>query len=257
MEEISNMSAILLLYLFIFFKYLFYAIKFFDMQFITATLMIVLLSWINMSADKIPDEIKDSGKFMGHIMFISVCFSMFSEIINAIYCIIFRYGFVNTIIILHVFFLVSMSGLINIFKEKIKFYLSKSHLGNMILNGLNYYYNTYIVTKKYNERIMEIIKYYFNNYVWYYTKIIFSKFVKINVELSDNQQFKIVKNKMNNKYESIKQFAVEKMIQPYVMSSIQSALEKDPFSLGTLLNDPVKNGQDGTRRDFDSGSSIP
>ena len=228
-QEISNISAVLLLYIFIFFKYLFYAVSYFNIQFIMATIMISLLSWINITHDSIPEESKQTAKFIGHTMFISVCFSLLNEMLLFVYSKIFYYGFANTIILFYMGSLIAMSKLATIFKDKITFYFSKSHLGNFILISLNYYYNTYIIAKKYNQKIIKLFKYYFNNYVWTYVGIIAKKFLKINVELSDNQEFNIVKKKFNQQCSNIKQIVIERAVQPYFIKTLQESLLRDPF----------------------------
>lgn len=229
MQEISNISTVLLLYIFVFFKYIFYASSYFSLQFIMGTIMIGLLSWINISHNKITEESRQTGKFIGHTMFINVCFSLFNEAISFIYSKIFYYGFVNTIILVYIVFLIAMSKLTSTFKAKIRSRMSKSNLGNTILNLINYYYNSFIVTKKYNEKIVKVCKYYFNNYIWVYSKIVLSKFIKINNELGDNKEFNSVKKKINDQCSNIKQIVIERAVQPYFIKSLQESLTNDPF----------------------------
>lgn len=229
MQEISNISTILLLYIFIFFKYIFYSVNYFNIQFIMATIMIVLISWINISHDNISEESHQTGKFIGHIMFINVCFSLFGEIISFIYSKIFYYGFINSIILIYITSLITMSKLTNTFKEKIQSCLLKSNIGSTILNCLNYYYNTYIITKKYNKKIIDLCKYCFSNYIWIYSKIVLGKFIKINNELGNNKEFNIVKKNFNDKCSNIKQIVIEHAVQPYFIKTLQESLIKDPF----------------------------
>jgi hypothetical protein len=191
---------------------------------------------MNIIGDKLTNELKDIGKFLGHAMFVSVCFSLVCGFISLIYGIIFYFGFVNTMITINIICMLSMSSLVNLFKQELVRYFSKSNIGNKILELLNYYYNTYIISKKYCDKIAIFSKYIFQNYVWMYTKIIFNKFMKINNELCDNKQSIVVKNKLDVKYSNAKNYFVEQIVQPYFIKSFQDALENDPFSLMNPLN---------------------
>lgn len=237
-QELSNKTTILLVYIFIFTKYLFFSNSFFDVQFLISTMLVVLLTWMNIVSDKLSNEAKNIGKFLGHSMFLSICFSLVCGFISIIYNIIFYFGFVNTIIIGNIVCMMLMSGLVKLFKEEILLYLTKFTIGNKILDLMNYYYNTYIISKKLYEKTLEFIGYIFKKYIWEYSKIVFRKFMKINNELCDNDQSILVKKKLDNKCSNTKNYVIEQIVQPYFIESFQNALTNNPF---LLLNQNNKN----------------
>jgi len=186
---------------------------------------------MNLLADRLSDKLKDIGKFLGHTMFISVCFSVVSGFISLIYNIVFVYGFVNTIVAVYFLSTFLMSSIINMFARQLIESISQSNIGSKFLDLLNYYYNTYIVSKKIYERVKIFLKKIARNYVLFYCKIIMNKFIKINNELSDNQQSKLIKSKIDNKCSSTKNYIIEQIVQPYFIRSFQAALEKDVFEM--------------------------
>ena len=240
-QELSNMATIVFVYFFIFVKYLFLSNSYLDMQFITSSLLVVLLSWMNTCPDKLTNEMKDLGKFLGHAMFISVCISLVCGFISFIYNILFYFGFINTIIVLNISCMFLMSNLVSVFKQDLNEKLSKSNIGNKILDLITYYYNTYIVSKKLGQKILEYIKIFIKDYLWVYIKIIYNKFIKINKELSNNSQSKIVKTKLDDKYSNAKNYITEQVAQPFFIKSFQSALGNDPFAMANLNKEIVTN----------------
>jgi len=230
-NELSNTVTIFLLYLFIFLKYVFFSEYLFDIQFFVSNLLMLLLTLMNLLADRLSDKLKDIGKFLGHTMFISVCFSVVSGFISLIYNIVFVYGFVNTIVAVYFLSTFLMSSIINMFARQLIESISQSNIGSKFLDLLNYYYNTYIVSKKIYERVKIFLKKIARNYVLFYCKIIMNKFIKINNELSDNQQSKLIKSKIDNKCSSTKNYIIEQIVQPYFIRSFQAALEKDVFEM--------------------------
>ncbi|XWV26572.1 hypothetical protein QJ857_gp0495 [Tupanvirus soda lake] len=240
MQELSNMTTIFLMYFFIILKNLLFSNSFFDMQFMASTLLVTLSSTIMFYPERLTNEMKDIGKFLGHAMFISVCFSLVCGFISMIYNILFYFGFVNTIICLNIICMFFMSSMVQMFKQQINDKLSKSNVGNKILNAINYYYNTYIISKKLGKKIMDFSKFVVLNYVWVYCKIVFYKFLKINNELSENTQSQIVKTKLDNKYSGVKNYISEEVIQPFFIKSFQSALESNPFA---VINNIDKDNQ--------------
>ncbi|XWV25310.1 hypothetical protein QJ856_gp0460 [Tupanvirus deep ocean] len=239
-QELSSMTTIFLMYFFIFVKNLLFSYNFFDMQFFASTLLVILLSIINFCPERLTNETRDIGKFLGHAMFISVCFSLISGLVLMIYNVIFYFGFVNTIISLNMVFMFLMSSMVQMCKEQINDKLSKSNIGNKILNLINYYYNTYVVSKKLGNKLGDFVKLIMMNYVWVYCKIVFNKFLKINNELSENSQSQIVKTKLDNKYSDAKKYFSEEVIQPFFIKSFQSALENNPFA---VINGNDKDNQ--------------
>jgi hypothetical protein len=195
-----------------------------------STSFIVIVNWIKLNADKLSDEIKDMGTFLGHMMFISICFSIISSFISFIYGILFYFGFSNTIIFVKIVCVLLMSGLLPKYKEQLNEKLTKSNIGRKILEFINYYYNTYVVSKKIYEKIIEFVKFIIKKYVWVFCKIIFHKFIKINNELSNNSQSKIVKSKLDEKYDNAKKYIIDQVIQPMVMKQFQHVLDSDPFT---------------------------
>lgn len=238
-RDLSNITTIIMIYFFIFLKYLFFSKSYFDMQFFASSLLIGILVWINMAKNIISDKTKNIGKFMGHSLFISVCFSLVCSFISLIYNIIFFFGFVNTIVMVNIICMLLMSGLTNLFKTNMFEYLTKSNIGNKILDMSNYYYNTYIMPKKYTEKIMNLMRHIAYNYIWVCVKIMFNKFIKINSELSDNNQSENVKNNIDIKLSNAKHYFIEQILQPYFIKSFQDALENDPFMLANSSNNEI------------------
>jgi hypothetical protein len=230
-QELSNMTTIVFVYILIFLKFLFFSNTYFDLQFFTSSLLIVLLIWINMRTDKLTNEMQDFGKFLSYVMFISICFSLVCGLFSFVYNILFYFGFVNTIIIINTICMFLMSELVPLFKHNLNEKLTKSNIGNKILSMITYYYNTYIVSKKLGQKILDYINFFVIQYVWTWCKFIFSKFIKINEELSNNSQSKIIKTKLNNKYSDAKNYIIEQIVQPFFIESFQNALKNDPFDI--------------------------
>ncbi len=228
-------NTILTIYLLILIKYIWISDSYFDVQFVMSTLFMIIINWIKINGDRLTDEIKDVGKFLGHIMFISVCFSIICGVVSFIYSILFYFGFSNTVIFFKIICVFLMSGLLPMYTKQLNEKLSKSNIGTKILQCINYYYNTYVVSKKIYERVINYGKHLLKNYVWVYCKIFFNKFMKINAELSDNKQSLIVKSKLNDKYTDAKNYINDQVIQPIVVNSVQNILNTDHFA-GMNLN---------------------
>ena len=234
-ERPSNGEILTYIYLFILLRYFLWSDNYFDMQFIVSTILIGLMMWIYRSVDnkEYTEETKQIIKFLAHMMFISLVFSLLCDVISIIYGIIFYFGFVNTMVIGNIIVMSAMAGLVDIFKDKISKYLSRTHIGNWLMDMMNYYYNTYIVSKKIYETIILIFKYVLVNYVWYAIKFIFNKFVSINSEFSANNNSELVKKKLNNKCNGTKDYFFNQIMQPYIVSSLTSTINSNAFSLDT------------------------
>lgn len=242
-QEMSNMATLLTIYFLILIKYIFISDNYFDIHFIMSTLFIIIINWIKLAKNKgkTVDKIKDIGKFLTHVMFISFCFSIICNVISFIYGILFYFGFSNTIIFFKILCVFFMSDLIPMFKKQLNEKLSKSNIGTKILEGINHYYNTYVISKNIYEHVIEYGKYILKNYIWVYCKTIFNKFLEINNELAENSQSTIVKSKINDKYNDAKKYITNQVIQPMVMESFQSVLESEPFANIDLTNIDLTN----------------
>ena len=238
---IEELQSIIAMYVFILIKYLLFATSFFDVQFIIASLLMMLLVWLNYYTGTLSNETEDKCKFLCHSMFVSVCMSLVCNFISLIYGVLFYFGFVNTIITVNIVSMFLMSELKKNISESVTSYLSKSTYGTKFLELINYYYNEYILSTNIYETVVSYVKYFLVNYVWVFIKSLYDKFMKINSSLCDNEQSKTVKNKLDNRYASTKNYIIEDVVQPYCIKSFQDALENQAFQLENQTFPPETN----------------
>lgn len=218
--------SILYLYCTIFLKYWYLSTDYFDTQFILSNLLMGILTWINF--DNINNEMRETGKFISHSIFISICLSLIGNFIFFIYSIIFYFGFVNTIILTNIFGMCLLSE----FFIKIKNYLINHLLKYKWIFEPFYCLSKYIW-------IPELINNYsniFTQYVWpnciVVLKALFDHFMKINKYLSDNKESKIVKDKISKKYYDTMEYII--------FYNIRSSFASPKFqNMPTIL--PYKN----------------
>lgn len=237
-KRISNVVLIFLLYFVVFIKYSFFSESFFDIQFVMPSLLMISILFINLFSSKLNDNAKDIGKFLCHILFVLICFTLLCSFISLLNNIFFYFGFVNTIIVINAICLFFISGFTKFFKQTMMQHLSKSMTGTKILEFLNYYYNAYILSKKCCEKMITCLNNLLQRYVWVFIKTTYYKFVKINSELCDNEQSNHIKNNFDEKYLGTKCYIIEKYLQPYFIKSFKDALKNDPF---TIMNSKIKS----------------
>src|SRR5271156_4874782 len=97
-NNLSNILTMTGLYVFLFIKSWFAAETNLQLILTTCLLIILLLLNIPLIAHKISLEMQDIMKFIGHIIFISLCISLGSWIVSLVYGSLFYFGFVNTIV---------------------------------------------------------------------------------------------------------------------------------------------------------------
>lgn len=243
-QNLSTFKIISLTCIFIFFKYMLFGGNPYDFQYILSILLFVTNAVINFYGNYLSNDIRDTGKFMEHTLFISVCFSLVCNLISCIYGIFFYYGFINTIIMLNMIIFVTISGFVNIFGQQIVNFLGKSTLGSKVLMLLNYYYNTYILSMNIGQKI------YHNGAKavkksWIFTKIFVKKYFHVYQDLSNNTKSKLVISNLSTKIENTKSYFINCMLQPYFIRSFSDTLMNDPFRCNIeKLGDSQKNKDD-------------
>lgn len=228
----SNAISIMAMYFVIFIKYLFFRTSIFDIQFLSSTIIMMIIICTSIFSEKISKEILDISKFLAHILFISVCFSVFCGFLSAIYSIIFYYGFVNTIIFINICFVAFIGGITSIFGKQIHHQLSKSVIGKTFLKSLNYYYNMFVVGGKLYEKSVSFVGMIFRNYIWYFAKKIFSRLVYLNFFLGENNHSISVKNKVYGYFTDGKNYMFDQLLQRQFIKSFNKSMLTDPFSEG-------------------------
>lgn len=228
----SNAISIMIMYFAIFIRYLYFRTSIFDVQFLSSTIIMMIIICINNFSEKLSKEILDIGKFLAHILFISVCFSVFCGFLSTIYAIIFYYGFVNTVIFINICFVSFISGITSIFGKQINHQLSKSVIGKTFLKSLNYYYNLFVISGKLYEKTVSFVSMIFKNYIWYFAKKIFFKLVNLNFFLGENNHSISVKNKVYGYFTDGKNYMFEQLLQRQFINSFNKSMLTDPFSEG-------------------------
>jgi hypothetical protein len=242
MDFLIIFAIFLYIYLFLKYIYIYILSNSITIQFLALSFLMIFLTFINLYYDRLSNKMQDICKFSGHVMFISVLLSLLYYIFSLLCGIIFYFGFINTIIFLNIAGMLLVSGLVNSFKCEFIDCLSKSNVGRKILELMNYYYNTYIISKKIYEKSISLTNHIFKKYILAYTKIIFDKFKNINDYLSNNEQSRMIKNKIKEQCLITKDYFMEQILQPYLLRSFQNALEKDPFfESGEILNTGLEN----------------
>lgn len=209
---------------------------FIDLQFLFSTFLFMTLTLIHFSADKLDKNTKELGKFIAHVLFLVLCFSLLVSFLGFLYNILFYFGFTNSIIFVFVCYSALVSGLVKTFKNNTVTNLNKYYLGEMFLRNLNYHYNTYIISKKVYHKSTLYLKNFYNNYIKHYFYYFYYKFMTINNQLSANTQSKLVKNNLIAQYSNVQDYFFIELMQPYLMNNIQLSLSNNSFE-----NKPYKN----------------
>lgn len=239
--EISTNATILLMYSVILCRYYYFTSGYFDLQFLIYTGILLFLTWVNYNKNNVTAETIDISKFLAHTLFISLTLSIISSLLSVAYNIMFYFGFVNTIIVSKIILMFSMSGLIKLFGDEIYNYLSSFNLGNKILDGINYYYNTYIVSKNISNQLMQSIKYFLTNYVWVFIKFLYYKFMKIDKELRENSRSANVDKQFTVKCNETKNYFFNEFVKSYISNKVNTSLNKDTFPLARFEDELLKN----------------
>ena len=227
-NEIINIYC---LHIFIFLKLIFLysgtSIFEFNIQFILSNLLIIILTWLNIYEDTITEETREILKFFSHSAFISICISLVCNFIVFFYDFIFYFGFVNTLIMVNIVSMFLMSGLVQKIKSIISVFISKFDRINGFLTTVTSYCEKHNIVTNTATIIKENGKYFLTNYVWEFIKILFNNFLLINNELSANQQSRIVKNGLTDKYNNSLSYISDKHIKPYAIKSLQNKFMND------------------------------
>ncbi len=243
----SSAFTILLLYTLMISYYYFFDMAY-DFHMITTTIMVVVLIAMNSSIDKLTDEMKDIGKFIGHLLFISLVLHLVWCIFHLTFSTIFYFGFFNTITYTLIFTFMGISGITKFID---KHYLSKSNIGQQFLTVINNYYNIYFVSKNWSNTIKTYLTHIYQNYVKIYGLFIFQKLWSVNTDLSDNSKTKIVMNKLDEKYVDAKQCLFQQCFEPYFFKMVNDTINNDPFTLKPIkLENMYKNPKLNTDMNF-------
>jgi len=191
--------------------------------------MVMFLMGLCSIRKTLSDEMNDVGQFVSHLLFISLASNTIWGTFAIIYNSFFYFGFFNTIINLLLLSSLVMSGFIQMARQGTIDWMRKSNIGEQILNGLNYYYNLYIVSKNSLENIRTYAVHILDNYVLIYGLIIYDKFVTVNSDLSDNNKSRKIMGKLNKRYIEVKDIFMQQYFQPYIFSLIESTMTADPF----------------------------
>jgi len=220
---------------------------FFDMPydlhaFVTTSMTIILIG-LNGALDSLSNEIKDIGKFIGHLLFISLVTHLVGCMMYSVYSTIFYLGFMNTVIYTSVFTFLGMGVMIKIVSECLENNLSKSNIGQQMITIINNYYNIYIASKNWSNIIVTNFLNIYYNYIKSYGSIIYRKLSNVNADLSDNTGTKIVMNKIDAKYADAKQCLLQNCFSPYFFNLFNTTMNNDPFRSGDALafNNIYKN----------------
>jgi hypothetical protein len=188
-----------------------------------------VLIGINFMSAQLTDDVKDTGKFIGHSLFLSLIIAVVGDMTNLTYGSIFYFGFIKTIIFLNIVMMSVTSGIVRLFREQLMENLSKTNLGRQILDLANYYYNSYIVTESSIAFLTKTGKYFAYNIILKNARIIFNNLLGINTELSDNTRSKTVKNELDKKYAEAKDQIMEHIVQPQMMKAFADTLSNNPM----------------------------
>lgn len=222
--------------------YYYNSVSIFSMDILALTSLLASLIYLRTRADSLNDDQKNMIKFVGHIMFFSFNVILFTDFCSFLYRTIFYFGFTRTIVLSNCTSMLFLSGTMKLFGEKISDYLSKYHTGRLILDTINYYYNTYIVAENMIARVNTVYKYIVHDIIQKNAERLVKDFDHLNGFLSDNPWSKkvaIIKVKNNN------------MFHPDLMNSINQNLNNDQVSICEL------DGLDIMMQDMYNSMNIP
>lgn len=220
------------LYSFLFLKYLFVSNEY-DLSFYNIIISMFTLMIHRFMGNKFSEEINDYINFLLHILFISICFSLLTDILSSIYQTIFYFGFTNTMVTVILLLMVAMSEMASNSVGNIHNFLYNFNIGKKIIGTYNY------LQKIFYEIYDRMVKWvhYLIEYIWTYTKIIFVKFMEINKKLSDNSRSKKIKINFANKYYNTRDYVLNNMIKSYLINSFQNSMKnqyKNTISMETI-----------------------
>lgn len=211
--------TLFILYYIIFIKRIILDIEIIDFQLILLNVLSLFILFITIN-NSISKYMFNICKFIIHIIFMYICFTFIYDIMKLFYSLIFYFGFIRTIIIINVFLIVS--SFINVIINKIYSNLSKSNLGNKILNMVDDYYNVYIAPRKIEYCLYRIFK-----NILYYCRLYINRLWELNIELSNNEQSQNIINYLNNKYQNAKNTIIEMVVKPYFIKLMENMLNND------------------------------
>uniref|UniRef100_A0A6C0CBJ0 Uncharacterized protein n=1 Tax=viral metagenome TaxID=1070528 RepID=A0A6C0CBJ0_9ZZZZ len=191
--------------------------------------MAMFLMGLASISSTLSDKMKETGKFISHLLFISLTCNTVWSTLAIMYNCFFYFGFFNTIVNLFLFSFLVMGGFVQMAQEGVMDWMGKYTLGQQILTGLNNYYDLYIVSANLWTRICEHVKYVFKNYVQVYGTVVIDKLLTVNADLSDNLKSKKVIARLDKKYAVTKDMFMQEYLQPYFFSLIESTISGDPF----------------------------
>lgn len=215
----ENSITLFILYYIIIIKRIILDIEIIDFQLILLNVLSLFILFVTIN-NSISKYVFNICKFIIHIIFIYICFTFIYDIMKLFYSFTFYFGFIKTIIVINIFIIIN--GFVNLIINKIYINLSKTYLGNKILNMINDYYNVYIAPKKIGYHLCLIFK-----NILYYCKQYINRLWKLNVELSNNEQSQNIINYLDNKYQNAKMNMIEMFIKPYFIKLMENMLNND------------------------------
>lgn len=200
-------------------------------------------------------------KFLCHIEFLIFCELSIVKLFKIIYSTLFYYGFVNTLVIIKILFVVflSVSNVFPRFKNYMIQHLKKTNFGQKMLMVLNYYYNTWIISTKICEKIINVTKIGFMT-IFKICKYCFLNLYYANQNLSENDQSKLIQEKITNKIGDMKNYTCEKYLKPYFIESLQKSLMINPFEKidnNFDLNDALNENSEEILDDLEDIYDVP
>jgi hypothetical protein len=230
----SNMITIGILYAFIALKSFFFGFDPWNFQLLSVTYLMCFVTAFDILLTKLSPEVMDIFKFIAHFIFVTLIFSIISNIISFMYGTVFYLGFINTIAIC----LFISSGVIGLIKTQLITVLSTSNTGRMILDMVNYCYNLFLLAFNYVYGFILTGKTFLNDLTPYFG-VIFNRFYEVHTDLKDNSGSRMIKNKLDDKYSQAKSQFIQKVVQPYFFKSFTSTLNSNLFNQ-TPTNSSVK-----------------
>lgn len=182
-----------------------------DFQLTLSSILLCITTWINTSSAD--SETKSVAKFFGHIIFLSLCFSIICSLISTLFSVLFYFGFANTIIILNIACMILFSGITNWMKVTIIKILSEYNIGNKILDLTNHYYDEYFEQRKYHEVITSSLVTLVTGYICKYSRVLYAQIIRINTTLNDNTQSKIIYEQICDRLNYLKLCIIAKILK--------------------------------------------